>query len=106
MVGTGAPNGVALRNLAPELMKRDQADTPGRYAGPPFELPYTLALPDREADRWHLHLELIKVSSDLIAKIEAAAGPHALLTDYKRFDGEGAEPGRRQAIEQILQGNP
>ena len=39
-------------------------------AGPPFELPYTLALPDREADRKHVHLAVIAASDFLIADIQ------------------------------------
>jgi hypothetical protein len=35
-------------------------------SAPPFELPCTLALPDRNEDRWQLHLSLISTSSELI----------------------------------------
>jgi len=38
-----------------------------RRAGPPFELPYTLALPAAEDDCWRLHRELL-VNSEILAK--------------------------------------
>jgi hypothetical protein len=34
-------------------------------AGPPFELPYTLNLPDREQDRWRTHLDLLSTCLSL-----------------------------------------
>ncbi len=40
-------------------------------AGAPFELPYTLALPDREVDRWRLYSELLNASDRLIERMRA-----------------------------------
>jgi hypothetical protein len=49
------------------------ADAPAREgvpaslisAGAPFELPYTMALPDRERDRWRLHRDLLDASAQI-----------------------------------------
>jgi hypothetical protein len=46
-------------------LKKGAAEGPP-YAGPPFELDYTVTLPDREADRWRLHRDLITASRMLI----------------------------------------
>lgn len=66
------------------------------FAGPPFELPYSLALPDLEIDRWLLHRDQIGATGMLIEKIEqdglggiSAAlkdGITQLLTDLKAAD--------------------
>jgi hypothetical protein len=53
------------------------ADAPGRAgvpaslisAGAPFELPYTMALPDREHDRWLLVRDLHEASSQVMAAL-------------------------------------
>jgi hypothetical protein len=68
----------------------------------PFELPYTLALPDRDLDRWRLHLALIEGASNLIAKIEERTSGRDdvgddVLDELKSFDAE-----RQQVIEEHL----
>ena len=55
-------------------------------AGPPFELPYTLTLPDRERDRWRLHLTLLDTSGFLIGNLETTVGNDAILDDLKGLD--------------------
>ncbi len=42
-------------------------------AGAPFELPYSLSLPDQEVDRWRMHRDLIQISEYLITRLERAA---------------------------------
>src|SRR5207247_2201535 len=57
----------------------ERPDQPDR-AGLPFELPYSLALPDREADRWRHHLDVIEASIALleeIQEVEDKAEPNA-----------------------------
>lgn len=56
-----------LKKIADKLVRlpRDIAAT-GVNAGPPFELPYTLNLPDREEDRWRSHLDVSRASVRLI----------------------------------------
>jgi hypothetical protein len=77
-----------LKGIAKKLtgLPLKEEDGPAR-AAPPFELPYTLALPDRERDRWRLHLALLDVSAELIARIGKAEGPQDLLTELAAIDG-------------------
>ena len=79
-----------IRGIAQVLITLPLKEVPGPgdpdRAGPPFELPYTLALPDDEHDRWRLHLALLDTSSSLISGIEAASGPSSLLTRMKQSD--------------------
>lgn len=76
-----------LKGLAGKLMTLPQhAGSAGPpFAGPPFELPYTLELPDRERDRWRLHRDLIDLSGRLIGKIEAE-GADDILDELKALD--------------------
>jgi Ferritin-like len=82
--------GTGIRGIAQVLITLPLKETPGPgdpdHAGPPFELPYTLTLPDDEHDRWRLHLALLDASSSLIGGIEAASGPSSLLTRMKQSD--------------------
>lgn len=58
-----------LRKIAQKLVQlplRDPAD--GTNAGAPFELPYTLAIPSVETDRWRLHLDVVRSSHRLVAE--------------------------------------
>jgi hypothetical protein len=57
-------------------------------AGPPFEMPYTLALPDDERDRWRLLLALLDTSAELMGEIEAAGGPSGIFTPLRQMDEE------------------
>ena len=73
-----------MRSLAKKLvtlpLKEVPADGDAAFAGPPFELPYTLALPDNERDRWRTHLALLDTSADLAAQIRAAGGTDPVLS--------------------------
>jgi hypothetical protein len=58
-------------------------------AGPPFELPYTLNLPDLERDRWRTHLDVLGTSLALEESIAAQHPEDAedvLLQDLIRSD--------------------
>jgi ferritin-like protein len=76
-----------LRGLARKLttLPRTTAGT-ATVAGPPFELPYTFSLPDRERDRWHLHLTLIESSRTLIDAIRAESGADPVLEELEAID--------------------
>jgi rubrerythrin len=59
-------------------------------AGAPFELPYLLTLPERERDRWRLHLNVIAASTALAQRIREADEPGApdpFLKDLLEADG-------------------
>jgi len=44
-------------------------------AGPPFELPYALALPERERDRWRRHLDALAAVGKLLTDLSSTANP-------------------------------
>jgi hypothetical protein len=90
---TGNPDAgmeAGLRGIARMLVTLPLKETPAAadpiHAGPPFELPYTLNLPDGEADRWRLHLALLDTSHDLIARIRAVSGTNAILDELTDTD--------------------
>jgi len=62
-----------LRSLAGFLihmkLKEGQRDSDRRVAGLPFELPFSLQLPEREIDRWRLNRDLLQASMSLTAEI-------------------------------------
>jgi hypothetical protein len=41
----------------------------GRFAAPPFEMPYTLSMPDWDSDKWRVHRDLIANSRKLTQTI-------------------------------------
>jgi hypothetical protein len=70
-----------LRSVAAILvtLPLTDADDDKRAAGPPFQAPYTLSLPDWDSDKWRVHRDLINGSADLITEIEKnAAEEHRL----------------------------
>jgi hypothetical protein len=87
MVGQGQ---AGLRGIAKTLTALPLKETPGptdpTNAGPPFEMPYTLTLPDEERDRWRLHLALLDSADELIGKIQALAGTNPVLDELTRID--------------------
>jgi hypothetical protein len=65
-----------VRSLADILMSMPLEESPdGRFAGPPFELPYTLSLADREPDRWRLHRDLLAASQKYVNLLLESAHP-------------------------------
>lgn len=74
-----------LRAIAALLTRRPLAAEGDARAGPPFQMPYTLQLPDTDASYWRLHIDLIDASrvqltSQLIATDEGSAYAKALLS--------------------------
>ena len=69
--GTAGMTGLAARLTSLPRTSAGSDDV----AAPPFELPYTLALPDREHDRWRLHRSLLDSSRALIDELRA--GPQS-----------------------------
>jgi hypothetical protein len=60
-----------LRAIAGLLVRLPvRADEPdGHRAGPPFQMPYTLALPSTEANRWRVHLDLLDAAGRLSGQL-------------------------------------
>jgi hypothetical protein len=89
-----------LRGVSKRLVQlplKAEGSSQEQAASLPFELPYTLALPDRDLDRWRLHLALIESARNLIVQIERAPVSDSLLDELKRIDAE-----RQQVIEEHL----
>jgi hypothetical protein len=63
-----------IRSLAEILMTLPIAPGSSILAGPPFEMPYSLALPARNADRWRAHRDLLMASIALVTDMINAAG--------------------------------
>lgn len=63
-------------------------------AGPPFELPYTLNMPDREQDRWRTHADVLATCVSLEREIaeehaeDVGEGSDGLLEDLIAHDVE------------------
>jgi hypothetical protein len=56
---------------------------PAWNAGPPFELPYTLSLPDRDRERWRVHTDVLDASILLTRKLlGTSAGADAAFLQY------------------------
>jgi hypothetical protein len=63
-----------LRAIGKILVKLPLGPSPdGPRAGPPFEMPYSIALPAAERDCWRLHLDLLDASITLNGQIAAHA---------------------------------
>jgi hypothetical protein len=88
MRGTGAGGLKGLAKKITGLALKEGVPPQESCAGPTFELPYTLALPDRPRDRWRLHLSLIQASRELTESIEQLSGGDPILDDLKAMDAE------------------
>jgi hypothetical protein len=83
-----------LRSITEILMRLPMRKQGGSLlAGPPFEMPYSLALPARGADRWRTHRDLLLASEQYIKK---------LLGDPKGREYEGYLKGLQTANETAL----
>ena len=60
-----------------------------QFAGPPFEMPYSLTLPESPADIWRLHRDLVETSVALSQELLATASPDeaAYLRALIELDG-------------------
>lgn len=80
-----------LKKIAGKLVQLPKDTTPGPvHAGPPFELPYTLNLPDGDPQRWRMHLDASLAAVELVRKQlqpnDAAADADGFLTDLVSRD--------------------
>ena len=70
----------ALAGKLATLPRREGDTGPGApRAGAPFELPYTLSLPDQEAARWRAHGDVLSTCVELVERIKKV-GEHAGAT--------------------------
>lgn len=64
-----------IRSITEILMKLPlKAEGGDLLAGPPFEMPYSLSLANREADRWRGHRDLLMASQKYVAKLLELTG--------------------------------
>jgi hypothetical protein len=79
-----------LRGIARLLTTRPAKEIPTSgdptHAAAPFEMPYTLVIPDDEHSRWRLHLALLDTSAELIARLAAAGESSPLLAELGSID--------------------
>jgi hypothetical protein len=78
-----------LRAISEILMQSPvSADHPDAgYAGPPFQMPYTLNSPFGEADKWRGHLDLLTAADNLVqALLKLAPERHVYLTSMREAD--------------------
>jgi hypothetical protein len=86
-----------LRDLAMKLAQMPSG-TADSTCGAPFEMPYSLSLPDHGPERWRLHRDLIDASSNMIALIRKNSGNDPLLDGIVTRDGATDADGRRKDI--------
>ena len=80
-----------LKKIAGKLVQLPKDDPPGPiHAGPPFELPYTLNLPDGEPQRWRMHIDASRAAIRLIREQlqpdDAATDADGFLADLVSRD--------------------
>jgi hypothetical protein len=83
----------ALRDLAKHIVTLPMTDGSDHHAGPPFELPYSLALPDQAPERWRMHSDLVNASQAVIQLLRTSGASNPLLDDLDVRDAN-----RRTAI--------
>ncbi|MBI1761948.1 MAG: hypothetical protein HYR56_10980 [Acidobacteria bacterium] len=78
-----------LGPIARQLVQMPKDDPPGKYhAGPPFELPYTLNLPQRETDRWRMQLDVAKAAQALAQRMVNDGETGAVLSGLLDADAQ------------------
>jgi len=60
----------SLASVLTELPVREGVPPEKYAAGPPFQMPYTLAIPQAENDRWRWHRDMLIASRHLLDRIE------------------------------------
>jgi rubrerythrin len=80
-----------LSKIATKLVQLPKDDPPGPlHAGPPFELPYTVNLPEGEPQRWRTHLDISQAAVRLVREQlqpdEQVADRDDFLDDLLRRD--------------------
>src|ERR1044071_3924549 len=83
-----------IRSLASVLVQlpvRDDTPPEEAAAGPPFQMPYTLELPQRESDRLRRHRDMLYASGhllDLIAAVETDPRRQGYVAALKESDAD------------------
>lgn len=85
-----------LRSITEILMTLPMNDSTDVLAGPPFEMPYSLALGARDPDRWRLHRDLLSASQQYVQKLREVSG--GKNENYLK----GLYSANQTALEQVL----
>lgn len=84
-----------LRSITEILMTMPLGTNSNILAGPPFEMPYSLSLPSRDADRWRLHRDLLLASQKYVEVLLGEnPGPHKTYL-------HGLHSANQRALEQV-----
>ncbi|MFZ6654327.1 ferritin-like domain-containing protein [Undibacterium sp. TJN19] len=93
-----------LRAISDILMQSPVSATnpDAGFAGPPFQMPYTLNSPFGEANRWRGHLDLLTAADNLVEALLLIAPPsrHTYLTSMRE-----ADKNMRAQAQRILSGS-
>ena len=85
-----------IRSITEILMATPMRAGGDLMAGPPFEMPYSLTLADRDADRWRTHRDLILASQQYVDELERYdGGDHEVYL-------KGLRGANESALEQVL----
>lgn len=85
-----------IRSITEILMASPMGEGGGLMAGPPFEMPYSLTLADRDADRWRTHRDLLLASQQYVGELERFdGGEHAAYL-------KGLRGANESALEQVM----
>lgn len=71
------------------------------FSGPPFEMPYTLTIPDSEPDRWRLHRDLFNASRFATQRIKAELRGTGLFVDQSRAFLGALEDSDKRTLEHV-----
>jgi hypothetical protein len=83
-----------LRSIAEILMSLPLDQSRVHFAGPPFEMPVSLALAAREPDRWRLHRDLMLASQHCVDELlgsRAGRGHQRYLTGLRSVNAKALE---------------
>ena len=75
-----------LSKIARKLVQMPLHDGATQHAGPPFELPYSLNLPDGEPQRWRMHLDATRAATDLATDLRTSDPDDPFLVDLVAQD--------------------
>jgi hypothetical protein len=92
-----------VRSIANILVRTPRGPTGDGVAGPPFQMPYTLDLPEGERNRWRLHRDLLQASAPLVRELLA------ITSDERKqylIALAGADERTLRTVEAMLKDNP
>jgi hypothetical protein len=81
----------SLSSILVQLPVHNDTPVEVAVAGPPFQMPYTLEIPQRESDRWRWHRDMLFASAhllDLIAAIETDTRRKGYVAALKESDAD------------------